>query len=215
MSCTKLQRHNIKVKDFTRYKIWSMFKFHIEDPLITVTEQVRIGDMLNFLLQIKFKEHTFFLFKRPDKQLTEGEKLNLLREAHGNVATGHFGENKTIKRLREQTSWKNMEKDAIGFVKKCKVCQQEKLTRIRPKVEAVIPEMPTQPNDKIAMDIVGPLPETMSGNKYILSIQDVLTKYIILVALRETTSESILTNLLDHYRNIHFRSFSYCFNGLM
>ena len=57
--------------------------------------------------------------------------------------------------------------------------------------------MPTQPNNKIAMDIVVPLPETMSGNKYILSIQDVLKKYIILVALKETTSESILINLLD------------------
>ena len=119
----------IKVKDFTRNKTWSMFKFHIEDPLITVTERVRIGDMLNFLLQIKFKEHTFFLCARPDKQLTEGEKLNLLREAHGSVTTGHFRENKTIKRLREQTSWENMEKDAIDFVKKCKVCQQEKLKK--------------------------------------------------------------------------------------
>ena len=65
--------------------------------------------------------------------------------------------------------------------------------------KAVIPEMSTQPSDKIAMDIVGPLPETMSGNKYILSIQDVLKKYIIFVALKEITNQSILTNLLDHY----------------
>lgn len=189
----------IKIKDFTRNKNWSILKFHMEDPLIKITERVRIGDMLNFLLQTKFTEHTFFLCERPDKKLSEEEKQNLLRETHGNVATGHFGENKTIKRLREQTSWENMEKDVIDFIKKCQACQREKLTRIRPKVEAVIPEMPTQPNEKIAMDIVGPLPETTSGNKYILSIQDVLTKYIILIALWETTSESILTNLLDHY----------------
>ena len=122
--------------------------------------------MLNFLLQIKFDEHTFFLCERPDKQLNDEYIQNLLREAHGNVATGYLGENKTIKRLCKQTSWENMGKDAIDFVKTCKVCQQEKLTRIRPKIEAVISEMPTQPNDKIAMDIVGPLSETMSGNKF-------------------------------------------------
>ncbi|XP_033230383.1 uncharacterized protein LOC117181620 [Belonocnema kinseyi] len=155
-----------KIKDFTRNKSWSIFEFHMEGPLSNITERIRIGDMLNFLLQNKFAEYTFFLCERPDKQLNVEEKQNLLREAHGNVATGHFG---------------------------------EKLTRIRPKVEAVIPEMPTQPNDKIAMDIVGPLPETTCGNKYILSIQDVLTKYIILVAISETTSVSIQTNLLDHY----------------
>ena len=74
-----------------------------------------------------------------------------------------------------------------------------KQTRIRPKVEAVIPEIPTEPNERIAMDIVGPLDETQSGNNYILSIQDVLTKYIILIPLKETSNEIILTYLLDHY----------------
>ena len=66
-------------------------------------------------------------------------------------------------------------------------------------MEAVIPDIPIEPNDKITMNIVGPLSETQSGNNYILSIQDMLTKYIILIPLRETSSESILTNLLDHY----------------
>ncbi|XP_033221144.1 uncharacterized protein LOC117175544 [Belonocnema kinseyi] len=127
----------------------------MEDPLITNIERVRIRDMLNFLLQTKFTEHEFFLCERPDKLLNEEEKQDLLREAHGNLATGHFGENKTIQRLREQTSWEDMEKDAIDFIKKCRTCQQEKLTRIRPKVEGVIPEIPTEPKEKIAVDIVG------------------------------------------------------------
>ena len=63
----------------------------------------------------------------------------------------------------------------------------------------MIPEIPTEPNLKIAMDIVDPLGETQAGNNYILSIQDVLTKYIILIPLKETPSESKLINLLHHY----------------
>ena len=81
----------------------------------------------HFLLQTKFEDNEFFLCERPDKSLSEEEKLNLLQEAHGNVATGHFGENKTIRRLREQASWENMEGDAIEFIKRCKTCQHEKL----------------------------------------------------------------------------------------
>ena len=39
--------------------------------------------------------------------------------------------------------------------------------------------------DKIAMDIVGPFNITKNNNKYILCIQDQLSKFIILVCLRE------------------------------
>ena len=58
--------------------------------------------MLDFLLKTKF-EHEFFLYERPDKALREKRKQSLLQEAHGNVATGHFGENKMIRRLGEMT----------------------------------------------------------------------------------------------------------------
>ena len=75
--------------------------------------------MLDFLLQRKFENHEFFFCDRPSKTLSEEEKQRLLQEAHGNIATGHFGENKIIRMLREQTLWENMERDVIEFIKKC------------------------------------------------------------------------------------------------
>ena len=48
-------------------------------------------------------------------------KLNLVAEAHGNISSGHFGENLSIKRLRENNSWNNMEDEVIEFIKKCDV----------------------------------------------------------------------------------------------
>ena len=44
--------------------------------------------------------------------------------------------------------------------------------------------MPLEPNDKIAMDLLGPLKKTKKGNQYILSIHDELKKYLILVPLK-------------------------------
>ena len=32
-----------------------------------------------------------------------------------------------------------------------------------------------EPNEKVALDIIGPLPKTKRGNQYIISIQDQLT----------------------------------------
>ena len=41
------------------------------------------------------------------------------------------------------------------------------------------------------MDIVGPFNITKNNNKYILSIQDQLSKFIILVCLQDQTAESV------------------------
>ena len=59
----------------------------------------------------------------------------------------------------------------------------QKTTRIKNQSEAVIPDTPVDPIDKISMDIFGPVPTTRTGNNYILSIQDQLTKYLILIPL--------------------------------
>ena len=111
----------------------------------------------------------------------------------------YVGENKSIDRARELSIWPNMEDDIIKYVKSCDVCQTQKLTRVKRKVEGIIPDTPTDPYDKIAMDIFGPLPMTNKGHNYILSIQDMLTKYLVLIPLKNTTSETIVESLLDHY----------------
>ena len=47
----------------------------------------------------------------------------------------------------------------------------------------VITDTPTNAFEKISVDIVGPLPETKSGNLYILTIQDNFTKYSLAIPL--------------------------------
>lgn len=111
----------------------------------------------------------------------------------------HFGENKSIQRARELGVWKNMDGDIVDYIKKCNTCQTQKLTRIKRKCEAIILDSPTEPNEKIAMDIFGPLPVTSESNEYILSIQDLLTKYLILIPLIDTHAETIIEKLFDLY----------------
>jgi hypothetical protein len=47
------------------------------------------------------------------------------------------------------------------------------------------------PFEKCALDIVGPLTETVSGNKYILTFQDDLSKFIIGLPIPQQNSETI------------------------
>ena len=50
-----------------------------------------------------------------------------------------------------------------------------KLMRIRPREEAIIIDTPDEPNDKVAISVIGTLPLTTQENQFILSIQDSLT----------------------------------------
>lgn len=152
--------------------------------------------MLRYLSHA-YDKHVIFA-SEPMKELTNDEKLTILTENHNDI-TGHLGIQKTYKRILERHNWPNLLKDVEEFVKQCEICQQEKLTRIRGKEQAVIPDTPIDPNDKISMDIFGPLTKTKRGNQFILSIQDQLTKYLVLVPLKDQQAQSIIDQLLEHY----------------
>lgn len=62
----------------------------------------------------------------------------------------------------------------------------------------VIVDIPVNPFDKIYMDIVGPLPITGQGNKYILSMVDELTKFVEFVALPDQTADTVARGLYEN-----------------
>lgn len=52
----------------------------------------------------------------------------------------------------------------------------------------MITDTPGTAFEKISMDILGPLPTTMNGNSYILTIQDLLTKYSLAIPLQSSSA---------------------------
>jgi hypothetical protein len=86
-----------------------------------------------------------------------------------------------------------------SFIKNCDACQKEKLTRIRPKEQPIMSSTPAEPNDKIAMNIIGSMTKIKQGNQFILSIHDELTKHLILVPLKTQQTESVINALWKHY----------------
>ena len=118
-------------------------------------------------------------------------RSNIIREKHESSVVGHKGVTKTYQRIRQYYYWENMKKEIQEYVRTCKECQLKKLTRIKTKQPMVLTDMPGKAFDKISMDIVGPLPKTQKGNKYILTIQDLLTKYSIGIPMEGISSAEI------------------------
>lgn len=122
---------------------------------------------------------------------TVEQRKQLIAENHTSATGGHKGVTKTYNRTRINHYWNTMKRDIENFIRNCRKCQLKKLTRVKTRQPMIITDTPGQAFDKISMDIMGPLPMSPRGNTHILTIQDLLTKYSVVIPLKETTSLAI------------------------
>lgn len=131
------------------------------------------------------------------EQLTDKEEIaEVLRAHHSSCIGGHFGVTKTFDRIRRNYSWKGMKKDIENYISKCDKCQKNKSTRAI-KMPLQLTKLSVQPFDKIVIDIVGPLPTTLNGNKYILSMVDDLSRFVEFAAIPDQTANTVARALFE------------------
>jgi len=106
--------------------------------------------------------------------LTKDVEL-VLRAFHEDPFAGHFGVARTLQKIAERYFWPDMAKQVHDFVKTCDVCQRRGPPPKRP--EPLYPLNVGEPFDRIGIDVVGPLPITASGNRFIIVATDYLTKW--------------------------------------
>jgi len=63
----------------------------------------------------------------------------------------------------------------------------------------ILTDTPDAAFDKMSMDIMSPLPATVSGNNYILTMQDLLTKYSLAIPLREASAICVADAFIDDF----------------
>jgi predicted aspartyl protease len=99
----------------------------------------------------------------------------VLKLAHEVPTAGHLGCEKTSQRILRRFYWPTVFADVKRFCGQCSICQ--KTSSRRPLKAPMIPlPIISEPFSRIAMDIVGPLPKSQSGNKYLLVICDYATR---------------------------------------
>ena len=107
----------------------------------------------------------------------------VLRLAHDVPMAGHLGVTKTKDRVLQWYYWPGVFKDIADYCRTCEVCQQSQL-RWPARAEMVPMPLINKPFQRIAMDLVGPLPWTQCGNHFILC--DYMTRYPEAIALPST-----------------------------
>ena len=158
----------------------------------------------------KGSEPTIKVCSSEIKTPREEEREAVIREYHESAVDGHRGASKSYWRIRADYYWEGMRNDVGKFIREYKSCQENKLVRSKTRLPMKITDTPSEPFEKVQMDIVRPLPETERGNKYILTFQDNFSKYSDAAPLKTIDSVTIACTLAEQFitrfgcpRNLH------------
>jgi len=104
--------------------------------------------------------------------------------------TAHQGVHRTLDFIKKKYWWATMRQDVTKFIRECKNCAQRKTGHgmRAPLGEALDAK---EFLDVVSLDIVGPLPITEKGNKYLLSFVDHFTRYCDAIPIAKQDTETI------------------------
>ena len=112
----------------------------------------------------------------------------LLMLAHN--YSGHNGFRRTYNAMKRQYYWPGMRKDILRHCKGCYQCALQNQGTGEAGFDHF--KVPALPMEFICMDLVGPIsPQTSRGNKYMLTVIDMLTGYTIAVPIMDKRSETV------------------------
>ena len=115
----------------------------------------------------------------------------------GHDYSGHNGSRRTYNCLKRQYYWPGIRKQIFRHCKKCKECILQ--NQGQPEKCFGHFDSPDLPMEFICMDLVGPIHLPSSrGNKYILTVIDMLTGFTIAVPIKNKNAETICEAYRDN-----------------
>ena len=132
-------------------------------------------------------------------------RLELLRIGHDIPLAGHLGGNRTTYRITQTFFWPGISKDVRRYCSTCDVCQRVGKRGDHPKARLSPMPVIEEPFSRVAVDLVGPLPNpSPSGKKYILTVVDYATRYPEAVALTNIQADTVASALVGIFTRVGF-----------
>ena len=125
----------------------------------------------------------------------------VLRLGHDIPMAGHLGIRKTRSCVLHRYYWPGIFKDVAAYCRTCEVCQRTQ-TRRPPRAGMVPMPLVAKSFQRIARNVVGPLPRTQRGNRFILTICDYATQYPEAIALPSTDACRVARELVAFFARV-------------
>lgn len=118
-------------------------------------------------------------------------------ECHDSPTSGHLGIYKTCRRIIDKYYWPQLRMDTTRYIRRCPTCQRVKVEQKLPAGQMGQERNVDGPWRRISADLMGPMPRSTAGNKYLLVVTDTFSKYSLLFPLRSATSKLVAQKIED------------------
>ena len=128
----------------------------------------------------------------------------VIKAAHSNPLSAHFGSRKTEKKIAQLFFFPRMRQKISQYIQSCKACQLVK--PIKKNERAPLQEMDILPDSvfsDVSLDFIGSeLPMTKRKNKYVMVIICSLSKWVNVIPLKSLRAEEIADNLIQYFSDV-------------
>ncbi|GFY21014.1 hypothetical protein TNCV_3990581 [Trichonephila clavipes] len=130
--------------------------------------------------------------------LPKSRVSTVLKELHGGPTGGHFGVMKTLQKVRQRFYWNNVRSDVEKCCRICDPCAARKGPRKRTRGRLQLYNVGAS-FERIAFDILGPLPRSSDGINNILVVMDYFTKWPEAYPIPDQEASTVAEVLVQHW----------------
>ena len=109
----------------------------------------------------------------------------------------HLGIDRTYALMHQRVHWETMYHDIVLHCTRCVQCQRANLRMKRAPLQQR--QLPAYPMQKVAMDTIGPLPESEEGYCYIVTLVCMFSGYVEAWPTKDKSAQSVARILLNDF----------------
>ncbi|KAH9274711.1 hypothetical protein BASA83_002909 [Batrachochytrium salamandrivorans] len=156
------------------------------------------------LKNFRFRDNTFVRILNDGKStatyMPSNDRVQVMKHYHESLAHLKYGS--IIDLITRRFWWPDMKKDLKDYISRYPECQ---LNRSASRTYAPLPIRPVPPValpfERWGIDFYGPMMETKSGSKYLITCIDYATRWVLAKPVREMTEAAVATFLYDLMMN--------------
>ena len=122
----------------------------------------------------------------------------VLAEIHSGPLGGHLGVKKTLAKVKARFYWPGLTSDIRSHLRKCNLCERRKSPpkKRRARLQQYRVGMPIE---RVAIDLLGPLPRSGRGNQWVMVVGDYQTKWMEAYALPDAKAATVAKKLVEEF----------------
>ena len=114
-----------------------------------------------------------YLLVTPKRRINE-----VIYHYHDRAEVAHPGRDETVRKVLQRYYFPDMTRTIGKYIGECIICKTVKARQVQPKAP-LRSLAPTNPFETLSVDVIGPLQRTKDvGNRYLLMVEDVFSKWI-------------------------------------